>query len=38
MMQFLPTEALDWVDPKDFNLDYYFNDTQIGYFLIVISS
>ena len=23
MMQFLPTEMLDWVNPKDFNLDNY---------------
>ena len=35
MMQLFPTEILDWVDPKDFNLDNYSNDSPIGCFLEV---
>ena len=35
MMQLLPTEKLDWVNPKDFNLNKYSNDIPIGYFLKV---
>ena len=35
MMQLLPTEMLDWVNPKDLNLHNYSNDSQIGYFLEV---
>ena len=35
MMQLLPTEILDWVNPKDFNLDNYSNKSQIGCFLEV---
>ena len=31
MMQILPTEILDWVNPKDFNLDRYSNDSPISY-------
>ena len=30
MMQFLPTEILDWINPKDFNLDNYSKDSSIG--------
>ena len=33
MMQLLPTEILDWVNPKDFNLDNYSNSSPIGCFL-----
>ena len=33
IMQPLPTEILDWADPKDFNLDNYLNDSPIGFFL-----
>ena len=32
MMQLLPTEIIDRVNPKDFNLDNYFNDSPIGCF------
>ena len=35
MKQLLPTEIFNWVNPKDFNLDTYSNDNQIGYFLEV---
>ena len=35
MMQLLPTETLDWVNPKVFNRDHYFNDSPIGWFLKV---
>ena len=34
-MQLLPTEILDWVNPKDFNLDNYSNDSTLGCFLEV---
>ena len=30
MMQLLPTEILDWVNSKDFNLDNCSNDSLIG--------
>ena len=30
MMQLLSTEILDWVNPKDFNLDNYSNNSPIG--------
>ena len=33
MMQLLPTEILDWVDPKDFTLDYYSNGSVIRCFI-----
>ena len=33
MTQLLPTETLDWVNSKDFNLDNYYNDSPIGCFL-----
>ena len=33
MIQLLPTEILDWVNPKEFNLDNYSNDSPIGCFL-----
>ena len=33
MMQLLPIEILDWVNPKDFNLDKYSNDSSIEWFL-----
>ena len=35
MVQLLPTEILDWVNPKYFNLDNYSNDSPIGCFLEV---
>ena len=35
MMQFLPTEILDWVDSKDFNPDNYSNYSSIGCLLEV---
>ena len=34
-MQLLQTELLDWVNPKDFNVDNYSNDSKIGCFLNV---
>ena len=34
-MQLLPTKLLDWINPKDFNLDNYSNDNSIGFFLEV---
>ena len=30
MMQLLPFEVLNWVDPKKFNLDNYSDDASIG--------
>ena len=30
MIQLLPTEILDWVNPKDFNINNYYNDIPIG--------
>ena len=36
LMQLLPTEILDWVDPKNFSLDSYSNDSRIGFFLIIL--
>ena len=33
MMQPLPSEILDWVNSKDFNLDNYSNDSPLGCFL-----
>ena len=33
MMKLLPTVVYDWVDPKNFSLDKYSNDSSIGYFL-----
>ena len=38
MMQLLPTEILGCVNPKDFNLDSYFNDSPIGCVLEVDDS
>ena len=35
LMQLFPTEILDWVNPKDFNVDNYSNDSPVGYFLEV---
>ena len=35
MMQLLPTEISDWVNPKDFNLDNYSNNSPVGCFLEV---
>ena len=35
MMQLLPTKIFDWVDPKDFGLHNYFNDSSKGCFLEV---
>ena len=32
MTQLIPTEILDWVDPKDFSLDGYSNDSPIEFF------
>ena len=34
-MQLLPTEILDWVNPKDFNADTFINDIPVGCFLEV---
>ena len=36
MTQPLPTEILDWVNPKDFSLDNYSNDCPIGCSLEVV--
>ena len=33
VIQFLPTEILDWVNPKKNYLESYFNDGSIGCFL-----
>ena len=33
MMHFLSTQMLDWVNPKDFNLNSYSNDIPIDFFL-----
>ena len=33
MMQLLPTKILDWVNPKDFNIDIYSTNGSIGCFL-----
>ena len=35
MMQFLPTEILDWFNPKDFDKDNYLNGSPLGCFLEV---
>ena len=35
MMQLLPTEILDWVNPKGFNLDSYSNNCPISCLLEV---
>ena len=35
MMQLLPTEILNWVNPKDFNLDHYSINNPIEYILEV---
>ena len=35
MVQLLPIEILDWVNPKDFNLNNYSKDSPIGCFLEV---
>ena len=32
MTQFLPSEILDWLNPKDFSLDINSNDSPIGCF------
>ena len=31
MMQPLPTKTLDCLNPKDFSLDNYCNDSQVGF-------
>ena len=36
MMQLLPTEILDYVNPKDFNSHFYSTNSPIDYFLKVI--
>ena len=33
LIQLLPTEMLDWVNPKDFNLDNYSNYSTMACFL-----
>ena len=33
LMQLLPTEIFNWVNPKDFNKDSYSNDSSMGCFL-----
>ena len=35
MTQPLPTETLDCLNPKDFSLDNYCNDSQVGFSLKV---
>ena len=35
MMQLIPTETNDWVNPKDFNLNHSFNDIPTCGFLEV---
>ena len=35
MMQLLPTETLDWVNPKNFNLDNNSSDIPVDSFLDV---
>ena len=35
MMQLLTTEILDWVNPKDVNLDNYSKASPIDYFLVI---
>ena len=35
MIQLLPTEILDWDNPKDFDLDNYSNDSPTSWFLEV---
>ena len=35
IMQLLSAEKLDWVNPKNFNLNKYSNDTPTGCFLEV---
>ena len=35
MMQFLPTEIVDWFNPKDFYIDNQFHDSPLGCFLEV---
>ena len=30
MMELLPTDIFDWVNPKDFNLDTFSNTSAIG--------
>ena len=35
MIQLFPTELLDWINQKDFNLDNYSNDSLIGCVLYV---
>lgn len=33
MVQLLPTETLDWVNPKGFNLNTYYNGIPIGWWV-----
>ena len=33
MIELFLIERVDWVNPKDFNLDNYYNDSSIGCFL-----
>ena len=35
MMQLMPTEMLNWVNPKGFNLNKYSNGSTVGCFLEV---
>ena len=35
MMQLLTTEIIDWINPKDLNIDNYSKDSPIGCFLEV---
>ena len=35
MIELLPTEILDWFNPKDFNLDNYSIDSPVGHLLEV---
>ena len=35
MTQLLPTKLLKWINPKEFNIDNYFNGSPIGCFLEV---
>ena len=36
MMQFLRTETLDWINPKNFNLDKCSNDSSIDCVLMLV--
>ena len=37
MMQFLRTETLDWINPKNFNLDKCSNDSSIDCVLMLVT-